>query len=304
MLPAVPPSAVSRGVTIPDDFAQHWIVRGPSPELSFGLKDAHGAFWEWRDIEGWFSTPGLDTAIAPQGNADFALAASRFPMKERYITIHGVCHTETPDELWRARERLIRHWFRPNEAFDLIVEEPVPKRITVRTSGQIDMPWGEQMLSFAFSIPMVAPDPAKRGLELLSGATPPAPPGALTHAIPHTIPYGYQNSGGGSGTLSLVNAGNIPASPRLSVSGPVSTGWSVINETTGVTFALDLTLNQGQTVVIDMARQTATVNNVPVQVRLTGDWFHLAVGRNTLRFLAPESGDQSLLTVSAYSAYS
>jgi len=290
--------------TVPD-IRHNWIVRGPDPNLALGARDVRGYLYWWEDIEGWFSTPGLDTAITPQGNADRAIAGTRFPRKERYVTIKGVCHVNDPAHNWDARERLVTAWDSPNEYFDLIVEEPVPKKLRVRTVGQVEMDWNQEAtMSFGFSIPLVAPSPYKQGLDTQNAVTGPTITSNPTRTYPRTYPLVYDSAGEG-GYTSIFNRGNAPALPIFLVTGYLKSGWKIINITTGVELAYDIPINTNQTLTIDTERQTVRVGNFDVQARRVGDWPLIIPGLNQFRFVANNPGptDEPTLAIISSSAY-
>lgn len=303
-LPVAPDAGGATRVTVPD-ITQRWVVRGPSTELIIGRKDSYGALWFWEDMDGWFSTPALDAPITPLGISDRAVAAKRFPRKERYITIKGVCHVETEDDNWSARERLVTAWDSPNEEFWLVVEEPTPKRMRVRTVGPIDMSWNqEEYLSFAFEIPLVGVDPFKYGIDPITGTTSPVAGGDYGLVFNWTFPLIWdQGSGSAPGTMSLFNQGNADTDLTMTVTGPIERGWSVANDSTGEFIAFDVALGAGQTIVIDSATHSATINGASVNVKISGDWFKLKKGTNILRFSTPQFNDDAVLSVLAYPAW-
>jgi len=300
-LPAVPPGTNAYD-TVPD-IRHDYLVRGKSPELVLGQKDSYGVLYWWEDLDGWWSTPPMDTPITALGNADRSVGGQRFPRKEKQITIHGVCHFNHPDDGFAARERLVRYWDSPNDPFDLVVEEPNPKRMTVRSSGPIEAPWDITQRSFAFQIPLVALDPFKYSLIRAVNATSPSQPGSYTRTYIRTYPMTYVAEAEGSGLISVVNAGNADTYPTMLVQGAVPPGWRIVNYTTDETLTVATRVNAGQTLQLDMKSHNASFSNATISVQAGGDWIRLVPGENIIKFVTPSEAPDALLTVISYDAY-
>lgn len=99
--------------------------------------------------------------------------------------------------------------------------------------------------------------------------------------IPAAIPAPI---GGGSNlSFEITNDGNIYTNPTFTIQGPGSE-FIVNNITTGESFTLDLTLQTGESVVIDTNERTAFQGNQNVFGAFTGDWMRLDPGSNTITF--------------------
>ena len=92
---------------------------------------------------------------------------------------------------------------------------------------------------------------------------------------------------GGSGEFVASNSGNAPATPRFTIEGPVSRP-RIENVTQRRTISLNLEILDGQTVVVDTATNTVTVNGVNRFDALDplSQWFDIAPPGDTIRFRA------------------
>lgn len=112
------------------------------------------------------------------------------------------------------------------------------------------------------------------------GVTIPAPVSAPLSAAPAT--------GSPSDPLSVTNAGNAPAYPVFTITGP-GTDFNVINSTTGEEFTLSTTLTGSQSVVIDTWLKTVTRSDgSSLRGDFDGDWITIPGGpagnSNTILF--------------------
>lgn len=255
--------------------------------------DDEGCVWLWHDLDGWFSTQQVDAVVTEIGRTSRARAAARFPRKPRQVTITGTCVTPHTDVAMQARDRLFAEWGDPDTDFQLIVEEPQPKRMGARLGGAIVAPWAKPTRTFAFQVPIIAPDGAKYSLSPSSVTQAPLVPGGYSAAWdwewtgPDLAIDWEADEHANSGALNCHNAGNLAAPVQVLVRGPLGRGWRLDNLTTGRRMSLDVGLSVGQTLHIDTGEGIAYINTVPIAARLRGDWLTLAPGPNTLLFTDP-----------------
>lgn len=104
-------------------------------------------------------------------------------------------------------------------------------------------------------------------------------------AAPLAMAFG---SGSPSDPLSVTNAGNAPAFPVFTITGP-GTDFTVTNATTGETFTIATTLTASQSIVIDTWLKTVTRNDgSSLRGDFEGDWITIPGGptgnSNTIQF--------------------
>ena len=109
--------------------------------------------------------------------------------------------------------------------------------------------------------------------------------------IPFTIPatiYG----GGNIATVIANNAGQVEVFPRITING-LADNPQANNVTTGRSFKVNETVDPGDTLEIDMARRTAEIvtatgSRVNVLGSVTGGFWSLEPGQNTVRFVTDD----------------
>lgn len=163
---------------------------------------------------------------------------------------------------------------------------------------KILMPY--QYTAIAYLIEAVAPDFRFYSQTLYTQAS------AVTQfqggtPIPAAIPAPI---GGGSNlTFEIVNNGNIYSNPIFTIQGS-GTEFIVNNITTGESFTIDLTLQAGESVVVDTNERTAFQGNQNVFGAFTGDWMRLDPGSNFITFnVGTGKTSETELSVSFRDAY-
>lgn len=264
--------------------------------------DGSGVRWVLSDVEGWLSTPPTEPIVSPVGLSDRSAAASRFPLEAREITVHGTVLTPAFNTAEQARHRLYMAFNGYASDLPIIVNEAVPKRVSARLGGAIETePIGPS--HFAFSVPLIMPDPLKYGIEQQGDATDAQAPGELAVRFPLAFPLVFSDSGQGTGRMALTNTGTAPTFPLSRITGPLPEGWRIVNETSGASLTFTTGLGAGQVLMIDHAERTATIDGYSIAALASGTWWPLAPGRNSLRFLAPSYHGSASWTATFYDAY-
>lgn len=97
---------------------------------------------------------------------------------------------------------------------------------------------------------------------------------------------GYEwEEGSDTGTNIIVNNGIDSVNPTWIVPGP-ATNPTLTNITTGQTIVWEGSVAAGQTLTVDLNRQTAELGGTNVFAQLSGDWVKLAPGPNKLAYSA------------------
>ncbi len=112
---------------------------------------------------------------------------------------------------------------------------------------------------------------------------------------------------GGASTNSgtVTNAGNYPSRPVLSIAGP-TVNPRIANAGDGNrSIKIDMTVNAGQTLVIDIAARTVLLDGVDNydKVRSDNQWWQLAAGAQTISYSRTGTSGSSTLSVLAYDTW-
>jgi len=254
-------------------------------------------------IEGWRGTAEVDVIMTKIGFADGEIAASRFSSRARYMTLEGYVQAQGRDFTEDILNDLIWDAFPYNQDIELVRYEPVPKKITVRVAGAIENPQPTDD-GYRFLVPLVAPDPHKYALTDL-----PANPigisgmsgGGVNFPINFPVSYGTEETGQ-SNVMVLSNEGNAYAPFVATLIGPIEQGWRIENTVNGDFVAFSVSLNTGDTLVIDTKEETALLNGYSVDGRLVGDFFRLPPRGNAIRLFG-QYNPTAQLTISAQSTW-
>ena len=318
-------------VPVPDITSSSFWTAYNSNNISvvLGQMDTAGAMWVITDMQGWFMSPPVTATTQQLGFRDLSTATTKFPRSARPVTLIGTCFTQTFEDLFAARQRLMAAWGDPNTPFMLTVTEPdVSKQLTqCRLNGQIDASWmpGTPFggwYQFNYSIPIIALDPVKYSLSAATGNSGPNVAGEFFLTFPNTtsrlgsaqpslgFPFitrsqpaiKFTLSQSASGTVSVINTGNVESYPVIKITGLVDSGWYIQNQTTGFQFSVNLNVPSTSTLVIDMLNNIALIDGAVVNAQVQGSWFSCPPGNNNLQFFAPDN-DGSQMYVSLFSAW-
>ena len=286
-----------------------------------------GTFADVCEIQGWHDTPGRDAPILPRGGTVGALPGAPFLAKEKYLVLVGARVAATEAEAMAKRTELLAQ-FSEDGYTEIAVNwggTTLSARVQLYDASTVTIPDG---LTVRFQLPVVQFDPYRYGPPgaLQMGAFTPFP-FASTYEI-NTVPnpdfgsrtyfestapnpdfeyrwYVQQISFGElpSAAIALNNGDVTTSRLTIEVVGPLTQGeWSLVNETTGSELVVDLTLIAGQSLLIDMYEELATLQGDPVNELVRGDWLRVPPGASVLRLLSEESS-AAFANVTIYSAY-
>jgi Phage tail protein len=254
-------------------------------------------------LDGWKDTADLSVVITEQGISDGAVWGPRFPAKEKYLNLGGYYLADSRAAAEQVMDYIVRA-IAVNTELTLIRYEPVPKKMTVKLSGKIEFSHTVDN-GFRFQCPLVAQDPNKYGLDL-STATGNASTGQSTggRSYPKTYPLVYVGTAStGSGVVTINNAGTVASAPLSRIIGPITTGWSLNNNTTGERLSFATSLTSDQVLEIDHKRHTATVSGLNVVATKQGTWWDLDPGINNIVLSVTEQNPTAQFTITAASAW-
>jgi len=123
-------------------------------------------------------------------------------------------------------------------------------------------------------------------------------------SIPFSIPFSF--TGGTGGATTIVNAGDAVAYPLITLDGPL-TNPRITNSTVGRFLQLNLTINTGSSVVIDMRNKTivqgGTTNRINAMTS-TSKWWWIDPGANTIALSTSVASEAGTAAITWHDAYS
>lgn len=126
-------------------------------------------------------------------------------------------------------------------------------------------------------------------------------PNGRTFNTVYPLSYG---GGVNAGTGLVANNGNTDAYPVITITGPCVNP-VIGNATTGLSMYFNVTLNTGDTLVIDLRNRTILLNGNPARNYLSGlsKWFSAPVGNSTFFFTASGASGTTSGVVAWYNSY-
>jgi hypothetical protein len=268
--------------------------------LQLSVVDDAGVTWLPTDVRGW-SSPGVRAELAAR-QADHGAWASPGYLNARPISIEGLIAAPST----AARDAAIEQLYAAVSLTDtvLVVEETIPKQVTVRRSGEV-LVERVNPYSVTYSAAVTAADPRRYSTILQSQSTPlPSTTGGLT--VPLTVPLSISTTVV-AGSITLVNEGNIATRPVFTVEGPVTNPTITVQYPDGTVRALlyGSTLEVGDELVIDTDLHSAVLNGTTSRrLYLSGQWPEIPPGTAVeVGWYADSSDPAALLTGSVRSAW-
>lgn len=264
------------------------------------------ANWGLDVMEGWKST-GEPTLLSTElGNMNDGVALNDvFPIRQRFITVGGYVYAATEAQAEELADILVRDAFPRNSTVKLTRFEATPRYAMVRRSGAFDTDWSAVQTGFRWQTTLVAADPLLYGTETLSASAGVSGQSDTGLTFPVVFPVIFPSvAGEANDAASVVNRGTAYSpSVRATLLGPLPQGsWRLRNDTTDQEITYDLGLAASDELVIDMARQTATLNGFPLSTPPEGEFLTLAPGSNDIRLYSEFDPDAGV-TINAESAW-
>lgn len=263
-----------------------------------------GTIQAWVDqLEGWTSTVKPTVFAAQKATGNGSRMSRRFYHPGRIFMMGGMVATDSAAETEDAWNTLVRIAFPMDETVRLTHEGPQPKYSDVRVISDVRvtqfMPEG-----FRFEVDLMSEQSfLYDALNTLSGTAGVVGSsfGGLTFPVIFPIVFGGSTSGAGN-SATLNNIGNAPATPIVTLSGPLDVGWRIENSTTGKYVAFSSAVGSGQTLVIDFATRTATIEGTPITGLIDGEWWEIEPGVNVIKLYGNYYPGSSF-TITAKSAW-
>lgn len=240
--------------------------------------------WGMDVLEGWSATSDLDAVSTPFGGGiDGEVADDYQEARARYLTAGGYVLAATRGDAETLVDTIIGKAFPRNKDLTLIRYENTPKQMTVRVWGKREVqPVGPE--AFRWIVPLMAEDPFKYGLGLITRSAGVAGLSSGGFTFPLTFPLIFTTiDAGGSQAAIFNNIGTAPTLPTVTLHGPLPRGgWRLSNNTTGQDIQFDVGLDAADVLEIDFANEIALLNGYPVTSTIIGDFWELVPGVNTI----------------------
>lgn len=268
--------------------------------------DDWGVDWVVEAEDGWSASPPIRPTLEDKKTGDGSWAGPGY-YGARVVNLVGKAIASDRLSMLAAKERL-HTAVGPRSLATLRVDEAHLSRVAqVRLSDQIDIADIGSM-AFQWGLTVVAADPRRYAADPMFATTglPPTYSG-LTFPITFPLDFGTA-SGSGTGSVVVNQQGNFDETPAtITFAGPVVSP-RVTHLQSGRTLAFDFTLNEGETLVVDLGEQTALLNGTGSRIYTmtpSSAWFMLAPGLNEMAFRGedPGTGTAPMMFVLASSAW-
>lgn len=243
--------------------------------------------------------PDIRTSYAVKSQQDGAVATG-YRYGARFIGLKGHLKSSsgTPAAYLAERQELI-YALRPTLieghtlTFTLITGDTRTIRYCRPTDGPFDFAGGEPSVNWnSYALIFRADFPFFEGTETDSTQSVTVISGGM--AIPAVVPAPMSGSSSSSPYGSYTNAGNAPAYPVFTITGP-GTNFTVTNRTNGQEFVISTTLDVGESIEIDTWNHTVTKNDgTNLLIDFEGDFITFdggAAGATTSVAFSVDSGN-------------
>lgn len=249
----------------------------PPVSIEFGGTDASGVLWTITDLTGDDGPPMHGQVVASAGDHGGWATPQFAGPRLMTLTLQVIAPTPAARDVARAQVAMA---FPISDLATLRIDEPIPKQMLVRRSGEI--PGSKAADSdVRLVIGLVAPDPRKYSTVLhtasatqasaAAGLAPPLTP-------PFTLPAGAPPM-----AVACTNAGSFETRPVVTITGPI-TGPAVVNQTTGAMVSFPgMTLAASDQLVVDLLARQSYLNGVFRTADINSSWWVLPPGTTTVQ---------------------
>lgn len=255
--------------------------------------DSDGIVWSFESIDGWHDSADVDQSLLDVMYGQTVTGAHE---KARALIIRGGAYLPgTPPrpleaKWWLAERRLKRETRFVYVPGLLTVIEPAlslqayvlrPRKIAVKRIGA-------GPYNLGFEIPLLAPDPRRYDASLTTNTD-------------------LELTGSGTtDSATIINAGDQPTAPTVTIDGPATNPKVTNADDDGRYVEYVGTLGAGDTLVLDMAAQTATIASVSVigSISAASQFWSLLPGNNGVTYARTAGSGTSAALVAYRHAYS
>jgi hypothetical protein len=207
--------------------------------------------------------------------------------RPRVITVGGVASSPNRATNLRARDIIASICADPAVRYPLVVTEPgrPTRRCMVRLSSAAKARDVTDTI-MAWSLIFVAPDP-RRYDDTETVVTLGLPPtGGSGATLPFTLPFAISSAGSSSSQATVINQGTLATLPLVTFTGPLINP-TIANVTAGRTLAFNITLSDGQQLVVDFASRSVLLDGLVSRsyaIAPGAAWWDIPPGSSDLKF--------------------
>lgn len=260
--------------------------------IVLGADEPSGVGWVLDDLEGWDTTDS--TGEVHQRSDQHGGWTTPAFYRPRHLVARGVIFGTSRAQVRDAMDRLLASIPLEVPGPVVVTQDGLTRQAHARQHGPQVVRWAGPYEA-DYDLQLVCPDSRKlsAGSARTLSTGLPAVVGGLT--VPFDVPFTIDASGS-AGVLRVTNTGSVEAPATLRIDGPVQYP-QITHAQSGRTIALDLLIDAGQHVDLDLDHRTVMLNGTTSRRgRMRGDWFTLRPGLNTISWGAVAGTEDSTLT--------
>jgi hypothetical protein len=268
--------------------------------------DDDGVEWVITGEDGWGAAAPARSAVTEREADDGGIDAPTYE-SPRVITLEGTAIAPTRALQNAAKDRINAVAYTTRALYPLVVtEHHLERTCLVRRSGTFKLS-DRGPLAFEFSLSLVAPDPRKYSLNpVVTSAAMAGSTAAIGRTYPRTYPKTYGGTSTVSPTLGLTNEGNRDTGALVTLTGGVDRP-GIVQVETGATLQFDITMLDGESLVIDLLARTAILNGTVSRrsaLMVGSAWFLIPPGASHIRMIGSPTGSAGAsMSISYQSAW-
>lgn len=254
---------------------------------------ANASLWGADKMDGWDDSSDMDFNSSARNGIDGDIKGDYDAVRARHLLLGGYLLAATRAQAEGLWDGLV-YGLPRNTELTVTRNEAIPKFVRCYRSAKIER---VQFLDDAISngigyairweTTLTCLDPLKYDVVTQTQSAGVAGQSVGGRTYPRTYPMTYSSTTGVGNAIILNNIGTAPTPPLVTLTGPLPAGgWRVANDTTLKDFRMNVGLGTGDTMVIDFRKETALLNGQLVFGTITGDFWDVVRGQNTIRLYA------------------
>jgi hypothetical protein len=294
-------------VSVPIASPVYTIGAGPTAWQG-NVTDDWGIDWIVESEDGWSSSPAIRALMEDKTSGDGTWNGPG-AYGARVITLGGKALASDRVSMLMAKDR-IRACMGPRNFVPIQVDEAHMSRMALIRQSDVLTITDSGAYAFSWSMIMTAPDPRRYATSPTTGTTGLPTVNTMGRTYNEAFPVLYGGGSSSTGSVAITNYGDFDEAPAvITFNGPIVTP-RVAHVPTGRILTFNITVAEGDTLVLDLANQTVLLNgtaNRKSSLTPSSAWFMLRPGENELQFRGQAgtsaAGTAPTMTVTASSAW-